>query len=114
MPDIAAFAEEEVEPGETVICTGKIKHKGSSYVDDFKFLVGLVKPEEVKNIKITLAAPNWYHMRYKEGYSYSKDAYASDDEYFRDIAKAYQAELQVLYDAGCRNVQYDDPNLACK
>jgi methionine synthase II (cobalamin-independent) len=112
MPDIAAFVEEKVEPGETVVCTGKIKHVGSSYIDDFKYLAALVKPEEVKNIKITLAAPNWYHMRYKEGYAYSKDAYTSDEEYFGDIAKAYQEELRILYEAGCRNVQYDDPNLA--
>ncbi|EEA27214.1 hypothetical protein TMatcc_004506 [Talaromyces marneffei ATCC 18224] len=112
MPDIAAFVEEKVEPGETVVCDGKIKHVGSSYVEDFKYLAGLVKPEEVKNIKITLAAPNWYHMRYKEGYAYSKDAYSSDEEYFADIAKAYQEELRILYEAGCRNVQYDDPNLA--
>ncbi|GAM39548.1 hypothetical protein TCE0_034f11184 [Talaromyces pinophilus] len=112
MPDIAAFVEEKVEPGETVICDGKIKHVGSSYVEDFKYLAGLVKPEEVKNIKITLAAPNWYHMRYKEGYAYSKEAYSSDEEYFGDIAKAYQEELRILYEAGCRNVQYDDPNLA--
>jgi methionine synthase II (cobalamin-independent) len=114
MPDIAAFVEEKVEPGETVVCTGKIKHVGSSYIDDFKYLAALVKPEEVKNIKITLAAPNWYHMRYKEGYAYSKDAYTSDEEYFGDIAKAYQEELRILYEAGCRNVQYDDPNLACE
>ena len=71
-------------------------------------------PEEVKNIKITLAAPNWYHLRYKEGKAYPKDVYSSDDEYFADIAKACQDELQILYDAGCRNVQYDDPNLVCK
>jgi methionine synthase II (cobalamin-independent) len=114
MPDIAAFTEEKVEPGETVICTGKIKHKGSTYVNDFKWLAGLVKPEEVKNLKITLAAPNWYHLRYKEGVAYPKDVYSSDEEYFGDIAKAYQEELRILYEAGCRNVQYDDPNLACK
>ncbi|KAH8695256.1 putative methionine synthase, vitamin-B12 independent [Talaromyces proteolyticus] len=112
MPDIAAFVEEKVEPGETVVCTGKIKHKGSTYVDDFKYLAKLVKPEEVKNLKITLAAPNWYHMRYKEGVAYPKDVYSSDEEYFGDIAKAYQEELRILYEAGCRNVQYDDPNLA--
>lgn len=40
--------------------------------------------------------------------------YANDEEYFADIAKAYRAELQVLYDAGCRNVTIDDPNLACE
>ncbi|KAE8355193.1 hypothetical protein BDV28DRAFT_163409 [Aspergillus coremiiformis] len=111
-PDVAAFLEAGNKPGESVICTGKIKHVGSTYVDDFKYLASVVPPEEVKNLKITLAAPNWYHLRYKEGKAYPKDVYASDDEYFGDIAKAYQEELRILYDAGCRNVQFDDPNLA--
>ncbi|EAU35199.1 conserved hypothetical protein [Aspergillus terreus NIH2624] len=111
-PDVAAFLEAGHKPGETVICTGKIKHVGSTYVDQFKYLASLVAPEEVKNVKLTLAAPNWYHLRYKEGKAYPKEVYASDDEYFADIAKAYQDELQILYDAGCRNVQFDDPNLA--
>ncbi|RJE19470.1 Methionine synthase [Aspergillus sclerotialis] len=111
-PDVAAFLEAGHKPGESVICTGKIKHVGSTYVDQFKYLASLVPPEEVKNLKITLAAPNWYHLRYKEGKAYPKDVYSSDEEYFGDIAKAYQAELQILYDAGCRNVQWDDPNLA--
>ncbi|KAF9893016.1 hypothetical protein FE257_012427 [Aspergillus nanangensis] len=111
-PDVAAFLEAGHKPGESVICTGKIKHVGSTYVDQFKYLASLVAPEEVKNLKLTLAAPNWYHLRYKEGKAYPKDVYASDDEYFGDIAKAYQDELQILYDAGCRNIQFDDPNLA--
>lgn len=113
-PDIAAFLEAGHKPGETVLCTGKIKHVGSTYVDQFKYLASLVPKDEVKNLKITLAAPNWYHLRYREGKAYPKDVYSSDEEYFGDIAKAYQAELKILYDAGCRNVQYDDPNLACK
>lgn len=33
-------------------------------------------------------------------------------EYFDDLAKAYREELADLYDAGCRNVQFDDPLLA--
>ncbi|KAJ5601735.1 Methionine synthase vitamin-B12 independent [Penicillium lagena] len=111
-PDIAAFLEEGHKPGETVLCTGKIKHVGSTYVDQFKYLASLVPAEKVKNLKITLAAPNWYHLRYLEGKAYPADVYSSDEEYFGDIAKAYQDELQILYDAGCRNVQYDDPNLA--
>ncbi|EYE94728.1 cobalamin-independent methionine synthase II family protein [Aspergillus ruber CBS 135680] len=111
-PDVAAFLEAGHKPGESVICTGKIKHVGSTYVDQFKYLASLVPAEEVKNVKITLAAPNWYHLRYKEGKAYPADVYSSDVEYFADIAKACQDELQILYDAGCRNVQYDDPNLA--
>ncbi|EPS30225.1 hypothetical protein POX_b02765 [Penicillium oxalicum] len=111
-PDIAAFLESGHKPGETVLCTGKIKHVGSTYVDQFKYLASLVPQNEVKNLKITLAAPNWYHLRYREGQAYPKDVYANDEEYFGDIARACQAELKILYDAGCRNVQYDDPNLA--
>ncbi|GKZ18835.1 hypothetical protein AbraIFM66951_009539 [Aspergillus brasiliensis] len=111
-PDVAAFLEAGHKPGETVICTGKIKHVGSTYTKEFKYLASVVPPEEVKNLKITLAAPNWYHLRYKEGKAYPKDVYSSDEEYFGDIAKAVQAELQELYDVGCRNVQFDDPNLA--
>jgi methionine synthase II (cobalamin-independent) len=113
-PDVAAFLEAGHKPGETVICTGKIKHVGSTYVDQFKHLASLVAPEEVKNVKLTLAAPNWYHLRYKNGKAFPKDVYSTEDEYLSDIAKAYQEELQILYDAGCRNVQFDDPNLACK
>ncbi|KAJ5668746.1 hypothetical protein N7462_009816 [Penicillium macrosclerotiorum] len=111
-PDIAAFLEAGHKPGETVLCTGKIKHVGSTYVDQFKYLASLVPKEEVKNLKITLAAPNWYHLRYREGKAYPKNVYSNDEEYFGDIAKAYQDELKILYDAGCRNIQYDDPNLA--
>ncbi|KAJ5723345.1 hypothetical protein N7488_001380 [Penicillium malachiteum] len=111
-PDIAAFLEAGHKPGETVLCTGKIKHVGSTYVEQFKYLAAQVPADQVKNLKITLAAPNWYHLRYREGKAYPKDVYSSDEEYFGDIAKAYQAELKILYDAGCRNVQFDDPNLA--
>lgn len=32
VPDIAAFLESGHKPGETVICTGKIKHVGSTYM----------------------------------------------------------------------------------
>lgn len=53
-------------------------------------------------------------MRYKEGRAYPEDVYANNEEYFADIAKAYQTKLQILYDAGLRNAQIDDPNLACK
>jgi methionine synthase II (cobalamin-independent) len=114
IPDIAAFTEAGYKPGETVICTGKIKHKGSSYIDQFEFLKKLVPAEKHKDLKLTLAAPNWYHLRYKQGQAYPADVYANDDDYFADIATAYQEELKILYDHGLRNVQFDDPNLACQ
>ena len=114
IPDIAAFTEAGYKPGETVICTGKIKHKGSTYTDQFDYLKSCVPAEKAGELKLTLAAPNWYHLRYKQGKAYPTDVYKNDDEYFSDIAKAYQAELKILYDHGLRNVQFDDPNLACQ
>lgn len=112
VPDLAAFTEAGHKPGESVVCTGKIKHTGSTYTDQWNYLKNLLPAERVKEAKLTLPAPNWYHLRYQSGKAYPKDVYANDEEYFADIAKAYQAELQILYDAGCRNVTIDDPNLA--
>ena len=114
VPDIAAFMEKGHKPAESVICTGKIKHVGSTYVDQFEYLKSLVPKEKHGDLKLTLAAPNWYHLRYKEGKAYPSSVYSSDAEYFVDVAKAYHAELQELYVHGCRNVQIDDPNLACQ
>jgi methionine synthase II (cobalamin-independent) len=114
IPDIAAFTEEGYKPGETVICTGKIKHVGSTYTDQFDYLKSLVPESKHKDLKLTLAAPNWYHLRYKKGKAYPEDVYKNEDDYFADIAAAYQAELKILYEHGARNIQFDDPNLACK
>jgi len=112
LPDIAAFTETGHKPGESVICTGKIKHVGSTYVDQWEYLKTLVPKDRWHECKLTLAAPNWYHLRYKEGKAYPKSMYSSDAEYFADIAKAYQEELRILYEHGLRNIQIDDPNLA--
>lgn len=113
VPDIAAFTESGHKPGETVLCTGKIKHVGSTYVDQWNYLKNLLPKERQHEAKLTMAAPNWYHLRYKTGRAYPKEVYATDAEYFADIAKAYRAELKILYDNGLRNVQIDEPNLAC-
>lgn len=51
-------------------------------------------------------------MRYKSGRAFTPEAYQSESEYFADVAKAYEVELRNLYDAGLRNIQFDDPGLA--
>jgi len=33
MPDIVAFLETGHKPGESIMCDGKVKHFGSTYVD---------------------------------------------------------------------------------
>lgn len=114
-PDISAFLETNNIPGETVISTGKIRHTGvSTYIGQFDYLKSLLPRDRWGDIKMTLAAPEWYHFRYKEGQAYPKDVYPNDAAYFADIAAAYRKELDILYAAGLRNVQIDDPNFTCK
>ncbi|KAK6598125.1 5-methyltetrahydropteroyltriglutamate-homocysteine methyltransferase [Botrytis cinerea] len=84
VPDIDAFLEEGHKPGESVYCTGKIKHIGSTYLSQWNYLKNLLPADKIKEAKITLAAPNC----------------------------AYRKELEILYAAGLRNIQIDDPNLA--
>lgn len=45
------------------------------------------------------------------GTAYRAEAFSSDEEYFRDIAAAYAAEWQILYNEGLRSIQIDDPCL---
>ncbi|KAI1105002.1 UROD/MetE-like protein [Jackrogersella minutella] len=116
-PDVVSLVEKDskVFPGESVITQGKLSHNPSKSVSDLhelRLVQEFVPKSEWGNIKLTMIAPSWFHMRYKQGRAYTKDAYANDAEYFADVAKVYQAELKQLYAAGLRNVQFDDPGMA--
>ncbi|KAK7191526.1 hypothetical protein DPSP01_011043 [Paraphaeosphaeria sporulosa] len=112
-PDVKSFFESKEVPNQVTVCTGKISHPGhSSNQREVDIMKKLVPESEWKNIKITLISPSWYHFRYRAGQAYPKEVYANDEEYFEDVAKAYQAELKFLHDQGIRNIQIDDPNLA--
>ncbi|KAI9664359.1 MAG: hypothetical protein M1831_002292 [Alyxoria varia] len=113
-PSIAAYLQmTNNKPGESVVCTGKISHTGrSDNLEQFEYLKTLLPEEQWGNVKLTLPAPEWYHMRLAAGKAYPQDVYAGDEEYFKDLAEAYRRELELLYEAGLRNVQIDDPSLA--
>lgn len=115
LPDIRALLESPWAPGASLFCTDKIQHPGTSnHLDEFLFLKSVVGLEEVESIKVTIPAPSWYHFRHKDGMAYAKDVYNSDAEYFEDLAIVYRKELGMLYDAGLRRVQIDDPHLSCQ
>ncbi|KAI6001998.1 hypothetical protein EDD15DRAFT_2473063 [Pisolithus albus] len=103
-----AFLANNIKPAGTTLCTGKIKRSKSGYLPQFE---ALVRPREIKNIKLTLAAPEWFHLRHRE-HAYRLGVYANRDEYFDGIAAAYRRELKVSYSAGLCNAQFDDPLLA--
>ncbi|EHA51907.1 hypothetical protein MGG_05888 [Pyricularia oryzae 70-15] len=116
-PDVVSLIEQDrkVMPGDSVIAGAKLSHskdKCKSNLHELKLVQENTPKEEWGNIKLTMITPAWFHMRYKQGRAYTPEAYANDAEYFADVAKVYQDELQQLYDAGLRNVQFDDPGLA--
>ncbi|KAK3700641.1 hypothetical protein LTR37_015830 [Vermiconidia calcicola] len=112
-PDVKSFMHAKTIPNSVTVATGKISHTGkSSFLPELEYMKTLLPKEQWKNIKLTLTSPSWYHFRYAPGRAYAKGVYANDNEYFEDVAKAYQVELKILYDNGLRNAQVDDPNLA--
>ncbi|KAH6613231.1 hypothetical protein F5144DRAFT_499730 [Chaetomium tenue] len=116
-PDVVSLVEvaRKVMPGDSVIAGSKLRHnpeKSQSNLHELRLVQKFVPQSEWGSIKLTMITPAWFHMRYKQGKAYSKEAYANDAEYFKDVASVYQAELDQLYKAGLRNVQFDDPGLA--
>jgi len=112
VPDIKAFFESHAEkPGDTMQCKGKLVREKPMYRPEFEYLKSIVQPHQVPHIKLTLAAPEWYHLRHGE-HARDHEVYPNEEDFFDDLAKAYREELKDLYDAGCRNVQFDDPLLA--
>ncbi|KAJ3763032.1 hypothetical protein EV360DRAFT_78718 [Lentinula raphanica] len=91
---------------------GKIRRTKPFYVEEFKAIKRVVPPEEVKNIKINMCPPSWWHHRHGSDLAYDRNVYSNDDEFFDDLGAAYRAEFAELYELGCRNIQLDDPTFA--
>ena len=116
-PDVVSLIEKDrkVMPGDSVIAGSKLTwnpEKSLSNLHELKLVQQALPESEWGNIKLTMITPAWFHMRYKQGKAYTPEAYANEAEYFQDVAKVYQAELDALYKAGLRNVQFDDPGMA--
>jgi methionine synthase II (cobalamin-independent) len=118
-PDVVSLIEKDrkVMPGDSVIAGSKLAHDvkaSTANLHELCLVQAFVPESEWGDIKFTMITPAWFHMRYKQGKAYSKEAYANDGEYFKDVARVYQAELALLYGARLRNVQFDDPGMACE
>jgi 5-methyltetrahydropteroyltriglutamate--homocysteine methyltransferase len=92
--------------------TGKLGHPKPIQVEDFKFLEEQIKKQGGgATTKVCIPSPTMVHFRGGRA-SIDIEAYPDLDEFFEDLARVYQEELDSLYQAGCRFVQLDDTNLA--
>jgi len=111
-PPIAMLKKAGLKFPMTVVCTGKIRHTKSTYLDEWKTLRSCVPEEQWGECKFTMPPACFFHLRLAPGKVYSKEAYSNDEDFFADLAAAYQKEFKILHEEGLKSVQIDDPTLA--
>jgi len=88
---------------QTIAVTGKI-----GFPSDHPMLAHFRFLKEIARVtpKMTIPSPSVLHFR--QGYTAIKPVYPDIDEYFDDLARAYQKAIRAFYEAGCRYLQLDD------
>lgn len=88
--------------------TGKVAYKTHPFIEHFKFVKALEDENTVA--KLTIPAPAQFieQMIMPFAWENSKKFYETTEELAEDIAKGYQQFIQDVYEAGCRNLQFDD------
>ena len=110
-PSVKVLASRGATHRDGIVCTGKVKHVESPLLEEWMYLRSLMPEEMWRECKVTLPSPTYYHMQLKEGMAW-RGVYDNDEAFFEDVAAAYRREFEVLYQAGVRNVQVDDPNMS--
>lgn len=87
--------------------TGKVRHGHGIFTDDFAFLSHVT----TRTAKQTIPGPAMIHLRPGRE-AVEQSAYGDMDAFWADFTAAYRAEVQALYDAGCRYLQVDDVSFA--
>ena len=108
--NISANSDAEKNVGWTpprLSVTGKLGHRYPILLGDYEFL----QSQTPARVKITMPSPTMLHFRGGRA-AIDSTAYPDLEEFFSDAAQCYRDEIKALYDAGCRNIQMDDTNLA--
>src|SRR3954469_6954145 len=97
----------EAETKSMMVVSGRVKRTKPIMVEHFKFLRSVAK----KMAKLCIPAPTYLHMRGGRKVVDAK-AYPDIEEFWADIALAYQEEIADLAKAGCTYPQLDDVSFA--
>ena len=88
--------------------TGKIKAKAHPFVEYFKFLKQFEDENTVAKYTIPSPAQTFQQMIVPVNYENTRKFYPTNEELIQDVAAAYRDVIKQFYDAGCRNLQFDD------
>lgn len=111
-PTIRQFSKMGLDTRLQVVATGKIKHTQSPYLNDWLYLRSLLPKEKWHEAKFTIVSPTYNHGLLGHSTYSATSGYSNDEEFFRDLIFAYQAEINILYEHGLRFLQIDDPNMS--
>ncbi len=101
------FHGEETTHG-TARCTGKISGENHPFVKDFLFVKQFEDGNTIAKQTIPAPAQTLAELYREDNEKITRAIYPDENELIEDIATAYRTVLRDLYEAGCRNVQFDD------
>lgn len=87
---------------------GKVKAKPHPFVEYFKFLKQFEDENTVAKYTIPAPAQTYQQMIVPANFESTRKFYSTNEELIQDIGVAYQEIIKQFYDAGCRNLQFDD------
>ena len=93
---------------EDTYLVGKIKAKAHPFVEYFKFLKRFEDENTVAKYTIPAPAQMFQQMIVPANIESTRRFYPANEELIHDIGIAYQDVIRQFYDAGCRNLQFDD------
>ena len=101
------FVGQETAPGSLAL-TGKITGTNHPFVEHFKFVKQF--EDEHTTARQTIPAPSQFLAElFREDNGITTRYFYPDlEELIQDIAAAYRQVIKDLYEAGCRNIQFDD------
>ena len=101
------FHGEETTHG-SVRVTGKISGEQHPFVEHFKFVKQFEDEHTIARQTIPAPAQLLAELFREDNGTQTLAVYPDLEELIQDIAQAYRTVIRDLYDAGCRNIQFDD------
>lgn len=98
----------EVTKAETAVITDKITGFKHPFIEHFKFVKQFEDENTVAKQTIPAPAQLLVQLRLPEFREQNLSVYPDDNVLKDDIVEAYHQVIKELYEAGCRNLQFDD------
>lgn len=98
----------ELAAVEDTYLVGKVKAKAHPFVEYFKFLKQFEDENTVAKYTIPAPAQMFQQMIVPLNLERTRKFYPTNEELIHDIGVAYQDVIRQFYEAGCRNLQFDD------